>query len=485
MNDDLSSALGDLARAAARAQATGDTLVTPDVVQRARRGRRRHDVVVGGVSAAAVTAVVLTGGTLLADREPAPPAVTSTTPTPTPTAEEPSPTPTPTSTPGLAPTVLPGADPSAVPGTCGSVLGEAPPQPDDGRPLDLELWPVPESVDAGDPLAVGASWSLGWYPEVSVSPGDGPVFLVTRDGVVVAAGHASPAVTDADEVNFGGIGFDAAGSLRLAVCDPGTGGDVTPGRALPTGTYELHARLDATILPEGAVDPERDGFDVDVETALAVPGSAELHLADGPRTFTVVGEATWPAADERPSGTPTQPTPPEVVELDCGSTPLSGTVSPLFRLDHPTTPITVGVGEPVDLGARLTYVGAGRVSASVHDVVTYLLLRDGVVVGLGWTGPVDDITSHTVLDHGASKPAGQLEQDLLLEACSPEPVGTYYIRAGQETSWTPLRAGDYELLPVVELGVREAVGDDGSGWRDSTGSTWGRAAGTPVPLTVR
>ncbi|WP_199424634.1 hypothetical protein [Actinotalea solisilvae] len=463
MNDDLSSALHDLVRSAARAQGSGDALVTPDVVRRARRGRRRHDAVVGAVSAAAVTAVALTGGTLLRDREPAPPAVTTT--------HAPSPTPTPQPTATVAPTVLPAGDPALPEGACGSVLG--PPPEDDGY-FALYGAPTTTEVPAGAALPVEARAGLGGYEDLAVVPDDGPTFLVTRDDVVVARGTAFAGATGVLVLSTGGPNESrtVVGNLDLAVCAPEGQAAVTPGRALPAGEYELHATLAVTTFPTGTELADRNSGDP-AEDLVDAPGAAARVLRSAPAAFTVVGEALEPAARVRPPVTAALPEPPAFADAVCGApAPARWDAGGTLRLEHPVEPLVVGAGEPVDLGAHLVYSGPGRLQGVLTHRVDHWVLQDGALVGRGWPGPSDDWWSQATLDHGATLAPELFSQEWTLTSCDEEfGVGD------------PLPPGEYVLVPVTELSVDRLVADDGS--VVGTGEQLHQLFGDPVPLTIR
>lgn len=103
MSDDFAAGLRAMADRAAQNEGDGQALVTPALAARALRRRRVHDTAVAGVSAAAVTAVILAGAAIA---EPGPEPLPPATPTPTQTS---APTTAPSPTPSTSPS------PSSVP----------------------------------------------------------------------------------------------------------------------------------------------------------------------------------------------------------------------------------------------------------------------------------------------------------------------------------------------------------------------------------
>ncbi|MBX9246564.1 hypothetical protein ICW40_17380 [Actinotalea ferrariae] len=369
--------------------------------------------------------------------------------------------------------MLPTGDPALPAGACGSLVGE--PSVDDGSGLSITAWPVPAEVPAGSALPVGAGMGFGQYGDFSLASQDGPVYLVTHDGVVVARGTAFASTTGVATLVEGGPGgWTTAGALDLAVCEPVAGDPATAGRALPAGSYELHATLQLTRLPEGTdVDDRWTGDPAD--DLVGTPGGEPVQLLSEPVAFTVVGEALDPAPRTRTSpAAPAADRPPPGTEM-CGSAvPERWDAGGLLVIEHPTDPLAVAVGDPVDLGARLAYRVPGRVEGLLEHRIDYLVVRDGVVVGRGGPGASDDWWSHATVDHGTVLRPDVFFQEWVIAGC----IGT----DPWDPTNPPLGPGEYELVPTTTLQLDAVVLDDGT--RTVLDQTH-FLVGTPVPLTIR
>ncbi|MCU1431438.1 MAG: hypothetical protein JWP95_543 [Actinotalea sp.] len=289
-------------------------------------------------------------------------------------------------------------------------------------------------------------------------PEEGPRFIVTRDGVVVAVGDALGGHGDADGVRLvgGGEPLMHAGRLDLTVCTPADPAGVDVGGPLPEGQYELTALMDVTRIPFEATpehSPDRDASR-DVELA-DVPGAEPVTVgADEPLPFSVTGGPYDPAGP--PPDVPVELSQLGSPDIQCSGPAPSPTgpgglfrLTPEYRPDE--GPVTFAADEPVNLPAELSYPWAGVVEGVLEHRVDYWVVQDSVVVGRGWPGATDDWWSLLTMRGGAIGPQW-LSSEWLLESCADEPVGTLYIEPfGSETEWTPLSAGEYQVFRTTSV----------------------------------
>lgn len=150
------------------------------------------------------------------------------------TTELPAATPAPTATPTLTPTASDTPTPTPTP-------------------------TPPPTLLAGQPLTLTTDyrWTLPQHRLRSLLPEQGARVAVSKDGVVVATGYLDDGTgvprTDQRRVLSN---QQLTGTLPLTVCAPdGEPGDVTAGRDLPAGDYEVHAVLDYLGVPFAFPDP--------------------------------------------------------------------------------------------------------------------------------------------------------------------------------------------------------------------------------------
>lgn len=479
MSDEFEDGLRRLAAEAARATGDGSMLVTPDVVRRAQRGRRVHDTVVGGLSALALATVAVTGAAI-ADREPAPPAET-TTPTqePTPTPEPtPSSTPTSTPTPTQEPLALPVADPTAAPGVCGSV-----PTVTESAPLapGIDLTEdAPSAATAGAPLEVAARiWEGDGLEHALLVEAPGTRFVVTAGGVVVAT--AEPSRQDEALLYFSHL--ETRGWLDLVVCDDGAD-TTTPGRPLPAGEYELWAVATVGLVPDAEIDG--DMWDGMRAGAAADRATARTVLVSDPKPLTISGTATTaePAPDapdtsvDALTGTTEEwPTPA------CGEPLPAADANGLLTLEVDTTPLVQAAEDTVNLVPYLRWTGPGTGLIYQDNAVAYAVLRDGVVVG-GGGPPGDDWAGPMVMQHGTALPPSGMFPEWQVGLCEAGDSDLSGVGLAPGGFGTPLPPGEYEVVAYTVASIHRVTTSSGETVYESTEQLWHRVTGPPVPLVV-
>jgi hypothetical protein len=321
----------------------------------------------GGVALACVATLggLALGVQALGRPEPAPPAVPTPGPAPTPT-----PTPTPTTTAPSA-TVLPTADPSLPFGACGSTAEADPVLPrTDVATLTTRV--ETPSIAAGERLPVSVDVRPADWDRAIAVPPDGPRYLVVRDGVVVgtAAQHAAGAGVwvVSDSLN-GSVTY--SDRIELTVCAAEGQPDVTTGRPLPAGTYDV--RPWAEIADLTSVDDGRLGYDPDrVRDLAALPGVRVTAV--GPATTVTITGAADVAQGHPGEARVLAPAAPV-------SRPGCGDPAPALS---PEGDLTVAVVDPAVPVVDLRYSGPGRVLGSAFYAVSTWVVQDGVVVGGTW-----------------------------------------------------------------------------------------------------
>lgn len=249
MNDDLRSALSDIAGGAAAATSRRSPGLHPAaLLAEARRRRRRFQVQVVGTGLAA-SVVLGTGGLAVADafREEEPPVEVDLT-APYFSRELPA---------------------------CGTSQADL---EDERDPMWSAEAALPGSVPADDPL-VDATVRLRPGPEYAEVSGTwrGHAVLLVRDGEVVAYGDRQTAdgdtsdVVDAAEFTTGSEAPTAEASFRLVPCD---------GEALSGGRYEAYAAVE--VRPEAArtTAGEEPVFDADYGWLLVGPETMTLEASE-------------------------------------------------------------------------------------------------------------------------------------------------------------------------------------------------------------
>lgn len=469
MTDDLRRALEDLAARttaehSARARA-GHGLPIDDMTTCARRRRHRH---AAAISAAVLTSVLAVGaaGIALAGWPPDEPLPATPSPTPT-NAPETTPIPAPTQD----RVVLPPGDPALPFGACGSVVGSPTELPLSGGGWTPAATVTATTVVAGGPVEVTGRISVDWGQgaDTGVVRGGGPLFVVTHDGVVVAATELYGELSVAPELYTidAGTLTTYGGLLPLASCEPSQIGRADGG-ALPSGDYEL--RIIGELLPLGDDRAVSDQIAAGTTSAEQV---AEQRAADWqaavsePVPFTIAGPpptAAQPPARRELDLRPLSPQP------SCGApAPTDGT-GDLFTLNLASTPQTVAAGRTARVEADLTYNGPGRARLFTSLATQFWAVRDGVVVGQGalhFDGyfAVVDIGSGFMLDEAA---------DLELKAC-----------AGPVDGSDPLPAGTYTVYPGVQISdLRITTVSGTNNLTTADGGTFSAVLGTPFTLTI-
>lgn len=244
MNDDLRSALSDIAggAAAATSRRSPAGLRPAALLAEARRRRRRFQVQVVGTGLAA-SVVLGTGGLAVADafREEEPPVEVDQA-APYFSRELPA---------------------------CGTSLADLEDERDPMWRADAGL---PSSVDADDPL-VDATVRLRPGPEYAEVAGAwrGHEVLLVRGGEVVAYGDRQAADGDAVEFTAGSEAPTAEASFRLVPCD----GDVLAG-----GRYEAYAALEVVPVSARTTGGEEPVLDADYGWLLVGPETMTLEASE-------------------------------------------------------------------------------------------------------------------------------------------------------------------------------------------------------------
>ncbi|GEA86454.1 hypothetical protein [Cellulomonas cellasea] len=465
MNDDLGSALHDIASRAGRAHEqsrdlTG-TLRASALVGAARRRRRTRAAVTSGVAGLAVVAVALGADAVGVRFDAAPQPATTETVAPSPSASAPA-----SPSPSASTVAFPVGDPGLPFGVCGSVVGSAPAAPVTSS-VTVDTVLGSQQVAADGTLDVTTIQRTPGDAAITLSDARGPRLAVVHDGVVVAvAAHGStgrdPAAgndpvewrmpTDTlgelDHASWyrDGVMRVTTGRVELTVCAPGEDGTTVPGSpgvALPPGQYEVHPLLEVRPVGDGEADPELPGYyeEHTLEEMPQIATSQPWTASGSPVTFTVTADAAPPAASATGGSAPAP-----VGDLVCGApAPTPTDPGSALRLTAQADVPSSAEGDALALDAALVWAGEGRLVGWAGIGVQMVLVQDGTIVAVPGDGhPATELLDVPV-DLGSGAPL-DVSGRARVSPCGAGDTGP---------SRPP--AGDFEVYVVAAVRIDEAA----------------------------